>query len=292
MMNTKNINRFNFLLATFIILWGAWVRLSGSGAGCGEHWPLCNGEVIPMTDSYKTIIEFVHRLTSGIYGLTVLGGVIYAAKEYGKKHRVFYSSLLVLIFTIIEALIVAVLVKKGLVDKNASHLRAIVIAMHLANTLLLISTHLLVEYFTTTNFKINFKKLLTVKNLSILFLFMIVACSGAVTALGNTLFPDTSLIEGMGRDFDISSPFLIQLRIYHPIAAIALGLLIISKSLKVDKTSSTYHRLLLPTIVIALCFGVINWLMMSPAWGALIHLLLADALWSILLMTILYDSKK
>ena len=70
--NFQRLNYFNLALAFFIILWGAWVRLSGSGAGCGDHWPLCNGEVIPLAPSLKTLIEYVHRLTSGIFGILLL----------------------------------------------------------------------------------------------------------------------------------------------------------------------------------------------------------------------------
>jgi heme A synthase len=49
-----------------VILWGAYVRATGSGAGCGSHWPSCNGEVIPRSPSSETMIEFTHRLTSGL----------------------------------------------------------------------------------------------------------------------------------------------------------------------------------------------------------------------------------
>ena len=60
--------RFAWLLLACnigVILWGAYVRASGSGAGCGSHWPLCNGEVIPRLPATATLIEYSHRLTSG-----------------------------------------------------------------------------------------------------------------------------------------------------------------------------------------------------------------------------------
>ena len=49
-----------------VILWGAYVRATGSGAGCGSHWPLCNGEVVPRSAGLATLIEFTHRATSGV----------------------------------------------------------------------------------------------------------------------------------------------------------------------------------------------------------------------------------
>ena len=47
-----------------VILWGAYVRASGSGAGCGSHWPLCNGQVVPRAEQVGTLIEFAHRVSS------------------------------------------------------------------------------------------------------------------------------------------------------------------------------------------------------------------------------------
>ena len=48
-----------------VILWGALVRATGAGAGCGSHWPLCNGVVLPRSPTAATLIELTHRLTSG-----------------------------------------------------------------------------------------------------------------------------------------------------------------------------------------------------------------------------------
>src|SRR5690242_12260676 len=55
-----------------VILWGAYVRATGSGAGCGEHWPLCNGQVLPRAPALATMIEYSHRLTSGVALLSVI----------------------------------------------------------------------------------------------------------------------------------------------------------------------------------------------------------------------------
>lgn len=52
-----------------VILWGAVVRATGSGAGCGNHWPSCNGQIIPWPAQIETLIEFIHRITSGLSGL-------------------------------------------------------------------------------------------------------------------------------------------------------------------------------------------------------------------------------
>src|SRR5580693_8303994 len=64
-----SLNRFAWFTLAYniaVVLWGAFVRATGSGAGCGRHWPLCNGEFLPATPQTQTVIEFTHRVTSGL----------------------------------------------------------------------------------------------------------------------------------------------------------------------------------------------------------------------------------
>src|SRR5262249_46038986 len=71
-----------------VILWGAFVRASGSGAGCGSHWPLCNGEVVPRSPSAATLIELGHRVTSGLALLLVAGLIVGAWRVFPRGHLV------------------------------------------------------------------------------------------------------------------------------------------------------------------------------------------------------------
>ena len=71
-----------------VILWGAFVRASGSGAGCGSHWPLCNGEVVPVAVQVQTVIEFTHRVTSGTAFLLVIGLLVWARRAFPVGHQV------------------------------------------------------------------------------------------------------------------------------------------------------------------------------------------------------------
>lgn len=287
---TSKLILFNLLLALFIIVWGAWVRLSGSGAGCGEHWPLCHGQVVPLAPSLKTLIELTHRLTSGIFGITVLAQCYTAFKEYGKKHIQLKMSALFLFLTIIEALIGAVLVKKGLVVDNSSALRAWVIGAHLCNTLLLMGAGTACAVFIKLPMGLKKREVPRWEKLVIflgLFLFLVVGAFGAITALGNTLFPSDSLAAGMALDFDPGAPFLIKLRIYHPALAILTGILWISLLVKWKEYSAMapWPSMTFATFFVALGFGAINWLLMAPHWGALLHLFLADILWMQLIAT-------
>lgn len=287
---TAKLILFNGFLALFIILWGAWVRLSGSGAGCGEHWPLCHGQVIPIAPSLKTLIELTHRLTSGIFGLTVLAQWYFSFKEYGKKHPQFLASFAFLVVTIIEALIGAVLVKKGLVVDDTSAMRAWVIGAHLVNTLLLLGVLASCYCFIHTPLELKRQIMRPLEKwlaLTGLVLFLIVGAFGAITALGNTLFPSTDLIQGLASDFDPNAPFLIRLRVYHPtmaglLGAIWIGLLV---SWREREELATLAQISLGLIFISLGFGVANWLMMAPTWGALTHLFLGDLLWMSICVT-------
>src|SRR5919106_5244232 len=75
-----------FVLA--VILWCAYVRATGAGAGCGNHWPLCNGEVLPQTASVKTLIEFTHRAVTGLDGFLVVLLLIWAFRAFPRLHPV------------------------------------------------------------------------------------------------------------------------------------------------------------------------------------------------------------
>src|SRR5579884_1098197 len=78
--NARSAARFAWGVLAFnlgVILWGAYVRATGSGAGCGNHWPLCDGEVIPRSPQSQMLIEFTHRVTSGLALLLVVGLVVW-----------------------------------------------------------------------------------------------------------------------------------------------------------------------------------------------------------------------
>ncbi len=97
-----------FVLAFAIaaVLWGAGVRATGSGAGCGDQWPLCNGGWLPRAPALHTIIEFTHRITSGpTLGLFVIILVVFAFRLFPRRHIVRRLAVLVAMFTVTEALI-------------------------------------------------------------------------------------------------------------------------------------------------------------------------------------------
>ena len=269
-----------------VVLWGAYVRATGSGAGCGNHWPLCNGEVVPRAPGLETLIEYVHRVTSGLAFLLVVVLLIWVfrACPRGSQSRLFAA--LTMLFMVTEALVGAGLVLFGLVGEDQSFARAWVMAFHLVNTLLLLCFMTLTIWFVDGTRRLSLKKHPPVNWLlmACLAALVLLGASGAVAALGDTLFPAESLTEALQQDFSAGASFLIRLRVYHPVLALLVGLLLISVAVKVrDRCPEPRTQLL--ALVTSLFFlaqlgvGLVNLLLLAPVWLQLVHLFMADAIW-------------
>jgi len=274
-----------------VILWGAFVRATGSGAGCGSHWPLCNGQVVPRAPQVETLIEFSHRLTSGLAFLLVIALLVWAFRAYPKKHRVRWAASFSVLFIITEALVGAGLVIFGLVADNASMARAFSMAVHLLNTFLLLACLTLTAWWSSGGESVRLRGqgmravLLIIGLLGVL----VLGVSGAVTALGDTLFPSASLAEGLSQDFSPTAHLLIRLRVFHPAIAISVALYLILVviwlySLRQNSITKRFSLLLVILLVIQLVAGVINVALLAPVWMQLVHLLLADLVWIALVL--------
>lgn len=268
------------------ILWGAFVRASGSGAGCGNHWPNCNGEILPSPENVKTLIEFTHRTLSGVALLLVLALLIWGWRKYPKDSPVRVGVTGSAGFILLEAALGAGLVLFNLVDSNSSALRAVVVALHLLNTFILLAFLTLTAWWASGGAAVSLKnKGLIAVLLGIgLFGVAVIGMSGAITALGDTLFPAKTLAEGLARDNDPNAHFLIRLRVYHPLIAIAVGVytLYLARYIygKFNQPVTRKLSLLLAGLVLAqLTAGVINLILLAPIPMQIIHLLIADSVW-------------
>lgn len=273
----KHLNRlaiFNLFLAFAIILWGAWVRISGSGDGCGAHWPLCKGELWPSLMSAETWIELFHRIKSGLFGITVILSYILSRKYFPKNHPARHASFWGVFFSITEALIGAKLVLFDLVGENQSAQRVFTSALHLSNTSFLLGALVATavwskrsDLFTPTAWK---------KNASVFLIsFLVIGITGTWAALSSTLFPSSSLAEGLISDFSAQSHWLVQIRISHPIVALLLGGFIWYRIIKIAKCFNGNSLLLLISkycIPITILIGIITLTMLSPTWLKLTHL--------------------
>ena len=274
-----------------VILWGAYVRASGSGAGCGSHWPLCNGAVLPRPERLTTIIEFIHRGTSGLAFLIVIVLFLMAWRAYPKGHAVRRGATASVLFMVSEALVGAGLVLFGLVDDNSSVARAVTGAVHLGNTFLLLASLSLTAWCASggTLGRPQFKEPATWVLGLALFGFLILGMSGAVTALGDTLYPSNSLAAGLQQDFAVTSHYLIRIRAIHPLLAIGVGFYLIFASGWLNRRhlkqgTGFLERLLLGLILTQLIGGFINVYLLAPIWMQLVHLLIADLLWIALVL--------
>lgn len=207
-----------------VILWGALVRATGSGAGCGGHWPLCNGAVLPNVSQIATVIELTHRAMSGIALLVVVAMFLWARRAFEPRHAARRWAGWALVFILTEALLGASLVLLGHVARNESVGRVYSLATHLINTFLLLASLALAARFATQSTARRGR--LPVSLLAPLIALVLVAVAGVITALGDTLFPSHSLAAGMREDFSSTASFLIRLRIIHPFLAVAAGFVV------------------------------------------------------------------
>ncbi len=262
-----------------VILWGALVRASGSGAGCGSHWPLCNGEVVPRAPRIETIIEFTHRLTSGFAVIAVAGLFVWALRTFPRGHRVRLAAGLSLLFLFIEALLGAGLVLFEYVARNASAGRAAYLSLHLVNTQILLALLVSTAWLATRRWEGwprvpgGLKTALAVA--------LAVSVTGAIAALGDTLFPASSVAAGIRQEFSDAAHALLRLRLLHPVVAVAGSLYLLWVARRVRS------RTLGALIVVQLLAGVVNVILLAPVWIQIVHLLIADLLWLALVILVL-----
>lgn len=274
-----------------VVLWGAFVRATGSGAGCGSHWPLCNGTVVPRAPETATLIEFGHRLTSGVALLLVLGMLVWARRAYSPGHPVRTGAALSMGLMIVEALLGAGLVLFELVADNPSLIRAWSMAAHLLNTFLLLGAITLTMWWSSGGGRIRLRGQGRVATLLLTGIagVLLVGVTGAMTALGDTLFPASTLAEGLRQDASPTAHLLVRLRVLHPVLAVLVGafLLVVARTVARLRPSRATVRLaqaLSAVYAIQLAAGALNVALLVPIWLQLLHLLLADLLWIVLVL--------
>jgi len=276
-----------------VILFGAFVRATGSGAGCGAHWPLCNGVIIPRPERIETVIEFTHRLTSGITLPLVIILVWLAWKIFPRTSLVPKSAALALFFTITEALVGAGLVLFQLVEDNDSIARALSMIIHLVNTFLLTGSLALTAWWAAAGEpdKIRVRGLSAILVLAGAAAMLVLGASGAVTALGDTLFPARSLAEALREDFSPAAHYLIQLRVYHPAIAVSTGVYLFLSTAWIRRRANNeriefFASSLFILYLLQLVIGIVNVALLAPVWMQIVHLLVTNLIWiTFVLMT-------
>lgn len=273
-----------------VVLWGAFVRATGSGAGCGDRWPLCNGVMLPRAPRLETIIEFTHRATSGLAIVSVGLLCLWAFRLFPRGHRARLCAALSVIFLLAEALLGAGLVLLRYVEHNASAGRAAYLSAHLVNTQILLGMLTLTAWFGGDPVSRRWRGAPRLV-MAALPVAVVVAVSGAIAALGDTLFPAASVASGMRQEFSRTASALLRLRALHPAVAVigaAVLLAAAMQAMRSGRAPATRVGTVVMSLVLAqLAAGVLNILLLAPVWMQILHLLLADLLWiALVLMTL------
>lgn len=270
-----------------VIVWGAVVRATGSGAGCGSHWPLCNGEVLPSVIKSSTVIEFAHRATSGLALLLVVGLVVGSRRAFSRGHPARLWAALSMAFILSEAAVGAGLVLFELVADNQSMARALFMGTHLVNTFFLLGVLTLTAHFASGAPRIALAgrgRDAGIFGLAMLAV-LLVGSSGAVAALGDTLFPAQSLEHALAQDLSPTAHVLIRLRLLHPtLAALtALGILGLC-AWAGPRCPGRWAAILAGLTLAQTILGGLNVVLLAPIPLQLAHLLLADFVWIALVL--------
>lgn len=266
---------FNLL----VIVWGAVVSATGSGAGCGEHWPTCNGQVVPTDPQIETLIEFSHRATSGIALLLVFGMAAWAFRAYPAGSLVRKAALASVVVILLESLLGAALVLGGWTALDTSLIRVIIQPIHMLNTLVLIGTILFTAWWASGGQPVQLRGQgrrlgwFVLGGLGI----WLTSATGSVISLGDLL------AIRLGENYNELVTLLVQLRLGHPAVSILAGLFLIWLALRRDTTpnpaSQRFAWAISGLVVAQWAVGLTNVVLRVPLWTQLLHLVLADLLW-------------
>ena len=273
-----NLVRYAWFVVLFnvgVIVFGAFVRATGSGAGCGPSWPTCRPAVSPEAEAERAI-ELTHRGSAGVALALVVILAIGVWRHTARGHPARTGALLSVVAIVGEALIGAMIVLAEWVAEDASSARVVAVPLHLVNTLFLLAVLSLTIFWLTGGRRLELRSNPRVAR-AVIFggvALVLIAATGAVTALADTLFPK---LTGVGPS--AGEHFLTELRIVHPILAVvaaAVGWWAASRS----EQGRGWAARALPVLVgLMLLTGVVNVFLGVPVWMQLVHLALADALW-------------
>ncbi|HST50722.1 MAG TPA: COX15/CtaA family protein [Pyrinomonadaceae bacterium] len=276
-------------LTLAVILWGAYVRASRSGDGCGAHWPLCNGTAaLPQASATKTLVEFAHRATSGVAFLLVVALLVWAFRKFPKGHAVRAGAALSAVFIVTESLIGAGLVLLRLVANDASVARAVYLSVHLVNTFVLVAALALTAWWATVGEarRPRLFEFLSGRVGTAILGALALGVSGAVAALGSTLFPESARAGEAVSNLSAASRLMFGLREYklHPLLAVVVGAYVVyfAVTLAAARGGSRVRRCAAAVVALVLVqvgAGLLNAALLAPVWMQIVHLLLADLLW-------------
>jgi heme a synthase len=291
--DSRSVSRLAWFTVVYniaVILWGAYVRASGSGAGCGSRWPLCNGDILPGMAQPHTVIEFLHRAMSGLALVMMFVLLLRVWRKTRKGAWPRYSAIVATLLLLNEALLGALLVLLDHVGVDRSTGHAFFLCLHFANTLLLLASLALTAHWLSRGDRrfvlaANRREIITLA-LGLAFV-MFIGITGSLAALSDTVFPPKTLPASLMQDFSSQSHLLLRLRPLHPFVALmgALYVLWLFVRLSENRDRSRWTLpILFATLALQIGSGALNVILLAPVWLQLAHLFIADLFWIFLVL--------
>ena len=283
-----------FLLAYMLaaIVWGVFLRATGSGDGCGAHWPLCDGVLIPNNGSMlKAYIESIHRISTELLGLLVIIQLVWAFRAFPKKHLVRLGAIATLFFTLTEGWLGAKLVLLKLVAYSDAPQRIYWFAGHSVNTFCLVGALALTAWWATTNRRLQFVNQgpLLALGLAAIVATVCLSVTGSISALGDTLYPASSHLEVMNQSLLPTATFVMKARPVHPYTAVVVAMFLaltagLLNHLRPSPNTRRFTLWLWFMLGAQMVIGLLNVGLLAPIYMQLVHLLSAQLLWISLIL--------
>ena len=269
------------------IVWGVFLRATGSGDGCGAHWPMCDGVLIPASGSpLKAWIESIHRISTELLGLLVIIQLVWAFRAFGRKHLVRLGALATLFFTLTEGWLGAKLVLLKYVAYSDAPQRIYWFAGHSVNTFCLVGALALTAWWASDGRRLQISGQGPMLALAVFGLGATIALSvtGSISALGDTLYPASSHLQVMQQSLLPTASMVMKARPVHPYTAVVVAMLLalVAGLLNHLRPSPQTRRFALGVwlmLGVQMMLGLVNVGLLAPIWMQLLHLLSAQLLW-------------
>lgn len=282
-MGSSRFSKFSWFLLLYnlmVVAWGVYVRASMSGDGCGDHWPLCDGDSTPLMGAAARWVEASHRLSTSLCGLLAIVLFVWSLKAFKPGSPSRRGAALVLGLTLFEGLIGAILVKFQLVTNNASPERLAVSSFHVISTYFLMGA-LAYTALTSAGFeRPDLKKqgsvltLLAVGFVSVMFM----GISGGISAMGHQLKPVDNVIEAA---MSPATHWMIRVQPLHPLLGVTVGVYLLLVGglithLRPSQWVRKASRWMVGIYAVQMAVGALNVVFKAPIAMQMFHLTMAD----------------
>ena len=291
----KRFARYGWFLLVYmlaVIVWGVLLRATGSGDGCGAHWPLCDGVLIPQSGSpLKAYIESFHRISSELLGLLVIVQLAWAFRSFPRKHLVRLGAIATLFFTLTEGWLGAKLVTLKYVAYSQAPERIYWFAGHSVNTFCLVGALTLTAWWASDRRRLQLSNQGPFLALAVCALAATIALSvtGSISALGDTLYPASSHLEVMQQSLLPTASTVMKARPVHPYTAVVVAMFLalsagLLNHLRPSAQTRRWAMGVWLMLGVQMLLGLINVGLLAPIWMQLLHLLAAQLLWITLVL--------